>query len=358
MSKQRTVKFSALLIAGFLSSITGVSADDRFDPLPDGVIAAEDISGLAKYGDLLLIGGDEADKISKKRGKNVIQILRRGATGGLELEGKPLKLFTGHKTDDGGTEMDIEGIAVEDNTVIIVGSHSAKRPRLKKKKDYDENLLQLDAAAILPEPNRGRIYRLKLGTNGKVKSREYISLSSLLAKHPVLGPYVPLPSKENGIDIEGVAVAEEMLYLGFRGPVLRDGYVPVMILDFGDPDNSDLVYVRLGGRGIRDITRVEDGFLIIGGPVGDSPVSYQLFHWDGNDMVPGKGRDGQKLGKILELAEIEPPTGGKAEGVTVMSESEDTYQLLLAYDGVKDSGKVLQHRSVSKDGSSFSPACL
>ena len=50
------------------------------------------------------------------------------------------------------------------------------------------------------------------------------------------------------------------------------------------------------------------------------------------------------------LAEIEPPASGKAEGVTVITETDTGYHLLIAFDGVEDSGQVLQHMSVSKAG--------
>jgi len=337
---------ATVLVVGTLSSSAALAVDGAFEPLPDGIIAAGDISGVATHNNFLLIGADEADGANL----NAVQVLSGVADGKLKLEAdRQIDLFVGTKTDDGGVEMDIEGIAVEGDTVVVVGSHSAKRPRLKKKK-YDKNRKRLQAAAIKAEPNRGRIYRLQLDDNGKVKSLAHISLSTLLAKHPVLGLYVPLPSKENGIDIEGVALLDGKLYLGFRGPVLRDGYVPVMVLDFDSPEQNELLFVRLGGRGIRDITRVKDGFLIIAGSVGDGTASYQLYHWDGGDMVPGKKRGGHDLGVVTLLSEIEPPVGGKAEGVTVISESDDGYHLLVAYDGVVDRGEVLQHMNVSKDG--------
>ena len=88
-------------------------------------------------------------------------------------------------------------------------------------------------------------------------------------------------SKENGVHIEGIAVKGGVLYLGFRDPVFRDTYVPVMTRKFDDPaDTHDLLFVRLGGRGLRSLACVSDGFLNIAGPVGDGPGSYQLYHWD------------------------------------------------------------------------------
>ena len=56
------------------------------------------------------------------------------------------------------------------------------------------------------------------------------------------------------------------------------------------------------------------------------------------------------MGVVSLLAEIELPASGKAEGVTVITETDTGYHLLNAFDGVEDSGQVLQHMSVSKAG--------
>ena len=36
-----------------------------------------------------------------------------------------------------------------------------------------------------------------------------------------LGSFLAIPGKDNGFDIEGLAVAGERLFIGLRGPVLR-----------------------------------------------------------------------------------------------------------------------------------------
>src|SRR6266508_350209 len=74
-------------------------------------------------------------------------------------------------------------------------------------------------------------------------------------------------SKENRVDIEGLAVKDGRLYFGFRGPVLRDGWVPILVTAWDDVDAAEVRYVQLDGRGIRDIAVVDDGFLILAGPV-------------------------------------------------------------------------------------------
>ena len=105
-----------------------------------------------------------------------------------------------------------------------------------------------------------------------------------------MGIFTKIPSKENGIDIEGIASDGDKLYIGFRGPVLRGNYVPVMVIkDCDNPSDYELLFVNLDGNGIRDICKVEDGFLIISGPMGDGVGNYQLYFWNGVDSIPGKG---------------------------------------------------------------------
>ena len=142
---------------------------------------------------------------------------------------------------------------------------------------------------------------------------------------------------ENGVDIEGIAVKEEWLYLGFRGPVFRGNYVPVMKLKFEEPqDTYELLYVQLGGRGCRDIVSVSDGFLIVAGPIGDGSASYELYHWDGKDTIIGKDRADGDIGKLELLGEIPTPDKGKAEGLAIVEEESTHYDLIIVYDGVED----------------------
>jgi hypothetical protein len=76
----------------------------------------------------------------------------------------------------------------------------------------------------------------------------------------------------------------------------------------------------LGGRGIRDLTAVSDGFLLLAGPVGDGSDFYQLYHWNGRDVLPGSNVKDDEQGKLQLLGEITPPSEGKVEGVAVPEE--------------------------------------
>ena len=152
-------------------------------------------------------------------------------------------------------------------------------------------------------------------------------------------PFTRIPSKENGIDIEGLAVAEDTLYVGFRGPVLRGNYVPVLVGRFSDlSSRGKLKFVRLGGLGIRSMLSVgKQGFLILAGPVGDGPGGYHLYHWDGRSQLPAKG----ERGRVRHLGEIPVRKGDKPEGMTLVSRQGESLQLLLAFDGAKNGGLAL-----------------
>ncbi|MEL6868125.1 MAG: DUF3616 domain-containing protein, partial [Bacteroidota bacterium] len=105
---------------------------------------------------------------------------------------------------------------------------------------------------------------------------------------------------------------------------------------------------QLNGGAIRDMTAVEDGFLIIGGPMGDAPGPYGLYFWDGTDMIYGNDRPIPMPPAVLHLEDIEPPMGddgaqGKAEGITVLEETVTSYKVLIIYDSIKDGNPQLWH---------------
>ena len=117
--------------------------------------------------------------------------------------------------------------------------------------------------------------------------------------------------------------------------MLRGNWVPVMRLRFDAPDDYSLRFVRLGGRGIRGMASVSTGFVLLAGPMADGPGSYQIYHWDGKDTVPGSDRAHAEMGRVDLLGEVAHPEDGKAEGIVVLDESASGYELLLVFDGVE-----------------------
>jgi Protein of unknown function (DUF3616) len=300
--------------------------------------AAEDLSAIGRVGAYLVVGADEGT--GPDGDVNIIQVLSQQADDQYVVS-NDIVLFTGDK--ENGKEMDIEGIAVEGEYIYVVGSHSSRRNTVKSDKSYKKNRKTFRNKSIDDEANRDWLYRLKVNAQMQLTDKKAITLRGLIQKHKVLKTFSQIPSKENGIDIEGIAVVDDWIYVGFRGPVFRNNYVPVLKLKFDDPENtSSLLWVNFGGGGIRDMAKVGNGFLIISGPVGDGPGAYSVHHWNGRDMIPGKKREPAEIGMAIKLGDIDTPEGGKAEGILVLEETDiGSYKFMVIFDGVKNGSPML-----------------
>jgi hypothetical protein len=280
--------------------------------LGSDLVNAEDMSGIARWRDLLVICPDEGAEI------NVLKA----------VDSQYDVVNTISLLADPDTEIDMEGAASDSQHVYIVGSHSIRRTRLDEDGNYKKNRKRL--TRVRPHAESYHLYRLTLSDSGALIEKESIDLREILQSDEVLGPFFTVPGKENGIDIEGVAVKDGRLFVGFRGPVLRGNLVPVISLHFDRPEEYVLKFVQLGGRGIRDLVAVEDGFLILAGPVGDGDGSYQFYRWNGEDCVPGRQ---ELLCSIEAIGQLEVAPGDKPEGVAVLSENAHAWQLLIVSDG-------------------------
>jgi hypothetical protein len=96
-----------------------------------------------------------------------------------------------------------------------------------------------------------------------------------------------------GLNIEGIAAGPEAsLWIGFRNPVPGGRAILIPFLNpqaviqrveaprFGPARRLDL-----GGRGVRDIARAGERYLIIAGPA-EGGGRHRLFAWDGTDAEP------------------------------------------------------------------------
>jgi len=287
------------------------------------ILAPENISAVAVLadGEFLVIGGDEGQEI---------QVLRRSGEDEYTADHSILL------NDDGSDkEIDIEGLALSDDRLYVVGSHSRKRSKLNPtEKTRKENRKRLEEN--VREPLRENLFELRMNNEGNLTAEvEVKSLRERIENDSVLAPFLELPSKENGVDIEGIAAVGDKLYVGFRGPVLREGYVPVLVFDFDKPDKAKTRYVNLGGRGIRDLVRVDNGFLLIGGPVGGEPVSFEIYRWDGEDGIAGKDVPTPEVPKSLGVIPS-PDSEAKAEGMAVLDETDTHYDVLIVFDGPRN----------------------
>lgn len=302
---------------------------------------SEDISGISGTKDLkfLVIGSDETSEV---------QVLKK-MTDHYEVQ-DAISLGC-------DKEIDIEGITRhgDTNTFFVVGSHSWRRKNIMRKKHrkktYQKIKKRFEVDSPDREKSRERLIQFELSAEtGKLVpgSMKEVSLRDTLDKHPVLGHFSKIPGKENGIDIEGIASDGVNLYLGFRGPVFRHGFAPVLVFPPNAPDQAELRYVALDGCGIRDMARVEGGFLLIAGPVGEASLPCKIYFWDGGDCLPGKRSEGEPArGSAELLGTIPAPTSMNAEGILVLSEEKGrkSYEFMIVVDGPKG-GSPTRFRAV------------
>src|SRR6266545_1315243 len=311
------VFLTAVAIFGLGAPVRAVSLTDsanvklRGQPVEfrGDIVGSEDISGVAIVGDLLVIVSDEV------KDPTLVHVMKK--------EGMAYRVIADVEVPADG-ELDLEAVAADANMVYVTGSHAWTR-KIK------------DGAIYVPQRKKSReqFFRFRLDANGNPGPVEGPkSLRSAIKAHPVLNGFLEIASKENGIDIEGLAVKDGRLYFGFRGPVLRDGWVPILVTTWEDPESADVIYVQLDGRGIRDITAVKDGFLILAGPLGDGDFSYRVYFWNGFDQLSAS----TGAAKPQRIAEFSDLGDAKPEGLAVLDAQGKKYQVLVVCDGLPKGG--------------------
>ena len=212
---------------------------------------------------------------------------------------------------DPNGELDIEGLAIDDGRLWIVGSHSCTRRKPKNGEPVDaEALARL--AEIKPNPNRhflgavplaalgGR--RWTLGERGAMLPVKHgrNALSKTLMADAHIAPFIGVPAKENGFDIEGIAVAGDLVAVGLRGPVINGwGCVVTFAATAGrrrikvdKPLAPTKHWLKLDGLGVRDLKADGADLLILAGPTQalDGPV--RVYRWADWGASLTAGHDG------------------------------------------------------------------
>lgn len=261
-------------------------------------------------------------------------------------------------------EIDIEGLDYSHHYLWFVGSHSTKRGKVKKKK-VEKNLENL--AEIKTETNRYLLARIPVINGELVKScalserpRDRLSAACLqktdnsnilieaLANDPHLKPYISssIPSKENGLDIEGITVYENKVFLGLRGPVLR-GWAIILELEVAETEPGILTltetgeagilykkhFLDLNGMGVRELCLFGEDLLILAGPTMDLEGAMRIFRLKNALTRPGHTINPQEKGELEVLFDLPFIFGSDhAEGLALMPCLGQPRSLLVAYD--------------------------
>jgi hypothetical protein len=293
-------------------------------------------------------------------------------------------------TVKGHQEIDIEALDAHADYLWLVGSHSAKRKKPKGKivaQDLErlatvEHPPQRFMFARIPivkgelaaekkngdgkKPARAaaRVKPAKGAEGGKAKKKKGGGvlpgenlLMELLRQDVHFGPFLArpgpegsgvlaIPSKDNGLDIEGMVVTDtDRVFLGLRGPVLR-GYAALLDMRLTEVGDGELEprrgkhgrrfakhFLNLDGLGIRELCVHGTDLLVLAGPTlpVEAPIRlYRLRHF--RDLSGDSVLDHQK-GVLEPLFDI--PRAGQldhAEGLANFSYFDESDSVLVVYD--------------------------
>lgn len=297
-------------------------------------------------------------------------------------------IYGGHKTFhlkdyidlfDHESEIDIEGLDYADGYLWVVGSHSLKRNKTKGKKPK-KDIERL--AEIERDPNRYLLARIPV-LNGELvptyarseddeepltaanlkQLNSHNQLMEVLAEDEHLGPFLQmkLPSKDNGFDIEGLAVSGNQVFLGLRGPVLR-GWAIILELELETADPGTLTlkqledgcfyrkhFLDLNGQGIRELCLHEGDLIILAGPTMDLEGAMQMFRLEdvldhSNDTLWS-----QESGALKVLFDLPFTIGSDhAEGLVLIPCLGYDDGLMVVYDS-PDQSRLTRKQAVFAD---------
>src|SRR5438270_6302469 len=252
---------------------------------------------------------------------------------------------------DGG-EIDIEGLDASEHYLWLVGSHSLKREQARPGEAASKNRRRLEV--VKSEANRYTLARVPFDGNNApathVEQRQAALLpgdsrgdllTHAVALDKCIGPACAIPSKENGLDIEGLAVKGDRVFVGLRGPVVR-GWAVILDLSLETSDaKMGLTSVRkhlveLEGLGVRDLYIEGQDLHILAGPSMNLDGPVFVFRWPG------------ALGQMAEqvvwrkqlIKELAVPFGtgqsaghDHAEGIMLLPEADrNRRSVMVCYD--------------------------
>ena len=304
----------------------------------------ENVSALAIAGSTLFCATDETVSVERL-------VLSNDGTRFSEHESIRLADFFDFE-DDSESEVDLEGLAIEDGYLWLASSHSLKRSEPKAGQDVSSlaSMVSWDGkrgflARIPMVKDMSGVFELKKAAGNRTAAMvapgdgRDEGLRGLLSQEGLLHPFMNIPSKENGFDVEGLAVAGERLFLGLRGPVIAS-FALIVELHIKEEDGIlvpqkmgerryRLHAANLGGLGVRDLLVDEGRLLVLSGTSQKAESIQRVFaiKLDALSAIGGVlGEDDVEL--LLTL-----PMGGwgdHAEGMTLLNGKPR--RLLIAYD--------------------------
>ncbi|MDR5590362.1 DUF3616 domain-containing protein [Christiangramia sp. SM2212] len=273
---------------------------------------------------------------------------------------KHYELFDFFDLPSGEGEADMEALAYQEPFLWFCGSMSLKRNSPNERDPIDKQLGNL--SEIATDANRfslGCIPCIKKdGSYELLKEAEYngekikplmlrggtksTELHNALMTDEHLKKFMTIPCKDNGFDIEGLAIFEERIFIGLRGPVLN-GYAVILEISCKQFDNELILskkpdedklyrkhFIDLSGMGIRELNITKNGDLfLLAGPTMDLDGTISIYKIKGGlpDQHGSVIHQPERLFDVARGAELEHGAD-KAEGMAFLPDGK----VLITYD--------------------------
>jgi len=245
-------------------------------------------------------------------------------------------------------EFDGEAVAYAAPYFYVVGSHGCGRHNQAfRLSSFLLARIRVDSRA---RPVDAQGHPLSEAAAGQAVETTY-RLSDVLQRAPAVSAFFGkgLDEAANGLNIEGLAVVDDMLFVGLRAPSLEGkAYIlGALLADLFAAGHApaaavpEVLAVELGPPtakiGIRDLALFQDRLLILAGPAQEqSDVAYSLFL-----VEPRAGAKPTPVAAIPDLTKDGKRM--KAESMTVLDAEGDTLRLLIMFDGLRN-GEPREYR--------------
>lgn len=356
--------------AGYLLNRVLLKFKDRPNKQNKGKLLYQNLSAVVLVGKQLWMASDETATLECL---TQLDSFTFGNHQTLELEDF-LDRFVGRDVNNQVREVDIEGLSYDDQYLWAIGSHSTKRKAISNKGVNPAILKDEELGHITCERSRYLLARIPL-VNGKLcqshadltaavldKTEDGNLLISALKQDSYLAPFFTrtppqeevLPGKDNGFDIEGLAVQKNRILIGLRGPVLRGiaVFLEIMVKEAepgllklkrigSDGKRYKKHFVDLDGLGIRDLNLDGEDLFILAGPTMDLDGTFRIFRLNNVFQLPENSLSTQEDGKLEVLFDI--PYSRKtdhAEGFTLFTGLNQSSCALVVYDSPAEERKV------------------
>ena len=319
----------------------------------------EGLSAVERTGDYLWLACDEAPALER------LELRGDGTFGGHVTF--PLEDYVDLPAEG---EVDVEGLAYMAPYLWVVGSHSRKRKKADPDEDDAECIRRI--ADVSTDESRQFLARIPLHHDeerGLVPVRECDdamepgtrltaarlrgrgrggSILDALEGDEHLGEFLRVPGKDNGIDIEGIAVLGDRVFVGLRGPVLRGWAVILEIEPVVRKKHADRLRLRrigdegqhyrkhfidMEGMGIRDLRRDGDDLLLLAGATMALSAPAAVWRWPGGASPdrPSVVR-GNELFRVLDFPYHVGKRDDNPEALGLFGQG----QVMVLYDSASD----------------------